>query len=288
MNLILFVLSIVMILAAMTYNRFESFSKSYLQAEQWRQILVEKQRDRFNQQQKKCPPAKKAAEPKEEKEPKAKSTPPGSGQISLSLLLARGKPGHEEAMTLLKNLLTRLWGNQPFFKQLAEKRPDFLDALLNDMVETAERAALEKKEIKTLDGFITTNWGDIELKVAFGRMLQEGLVYHRDPEPREENPDIIYEAPPGFQTLRDYFTTKKHDQIRLWLAQRPLLESIFPDKQTVDEFIKERKAIYNELKRKEANREQIQQHFKETFSSKTPFKELLDWEVTLTNPSKLK
>lgn len=62
MNLLIFTLSLILILAAMSYARFENFTKNRFQANMWMAILKDSQRDLYNQQQKlkiAKPPTKK-------------------------------------------------------------------------------------------------------------------------------------------------------------------------------------------------------------------------------------
>lgn len=281
MNLIIFVLSLIMILAAMTYTRFESFSKSHLQSQEWVSLLQDSQRDLYNQQQKKCR-LKKRAKKSEPTDKQTKGKTPGSGKIPLAWLL--GKSEHQkEVQELIESLITCLWSDQPFYKRLAKERPQFVEALLQDILNTSSKITDEKEAIKNLDQLMVTNWNDLELKTAFGRMLQDGLVYDKKNIRNDGSPDLTYKSPKGFQSLRDYFTNQKTDKIRVWLAPRALLGAIFRDPQVVEEVINLRKELYGQVKKKGSDADALSKQFEETFSSKTSYKDLLDWQVTMTD-----
>lgn len=293
MNLILFVLSLILILATMTYSRFESFTKGQVQAENWREILMEAQRDRYNQHQKKCRPPtpkkeKRAVEEKPKKSQEAKkSIAPGSGQISLAWLLDKkfreSKPEANKEMTeLIHDLLVQQWGQQPFYKRLAKDHPHFVRALLNDIIATADQVKDVKKGVKNLDQLIMMDWNDLELKTAFGRMLQEGLVYNKKFKRQDGHPDVTYDSPQGFQSLRDFFTSRHFDKIRVWLAPRGLLLAIFRDPALVEEVVQMRQELYSEARKEGTDKEALSKQFEEAFSSKTVYKEVLDWHVTTT------
>ena len=84
-------------------------------------------------------------------------------------------------LNLIQGLIVDRWGNQPFYKIAEKEHPGFVRAMLQDMIESVDKAKSEnpKSEIKSLDDLLYVPWTNLTLKRAFGMMLQEGLIYDR-------------------------------------------------------------------------------------------------------------
>lgn len=318
MNLLIFVLSLLMILSAMTYARLDSFMKSRVQAGEWRWVMKESERDLYNQKQKICNAEIKKAEKKESStttvaasntaDKKEAETPankpsgpttPRSGLLNPSWLLnkeIREKEGFdkENFIAMIEDLMNKNWGNQPFFKRMESERPDFVSALIKEMIDVADKANKKDEDGKavqkvvTLDDLIMRTWSDQSLKNAFGHMLQVGLVYNRKDARSDENSDISYVSPQGFQSLNDYFATKNTgDKIRVWLAPRAVLKVLFPDPAVLEEVIKMRAEINKEVKKGGKDSTQpLTDKFQEAFQGKSPYSDFLDFTVSTTDTSK--
>ena len=80
---------------------------------------------------------------------------------------------------------------------------------------------------------------------------------------------------------------KENNKIRLWLAPRAVLLSLFDNEQVVSQIIQMRTDLYNEMRRTGAEGpESFSLRFKEAFSQQTPFNDLIDYKVTTTNPNR--
>lgn len=316
MNLLIFILSLIMILAAMTYSRVESYMRNSVQAQEWRWIMKESERDLYNIKQAKCndevsdkppeetvplpPGEKKESTPKKETEKTTKkATPAGTGKISVAWLFdksTRESPtfDKEKAAAVIEQLIVINWKDQPFYRIMEKKRPQFAGALVKEMMRLGDKAneADDKtgkvaKPLKNLDDLIYLAWSDPELKLAFGRMLQEGLIYNRAGARDDLSSEIVYNSPKGFQSLKDFFTQTKKDKIRVWLAPKAILRVIFPEPEVVDAVIKMREQLAKEMKKRgEDNSSPLNDQFQAAFSGSTPFADLLDFTVTTTPPPK--
>lgn len=294
MSILVFVMSLIMLLSVMTWSRLETFLQSRLQAEEWVWLMKESERSVFNRIEKAHVPAKTAAQktPKAPKDKKTDSKPaptPGSGQISLAWLFDKSfrenaKERSPKMQEVIEKLIDNLWKDQPFYKKLESERPRFVRALLAEIIE------LTGDKIKKFEDLIDLNWRDYELKEALGRMIQSGLVYKRPPLKPGEKPEVPAHSPVGFQSLKDYFTSKKLDKIRVWLAPRALLLALFNDPQTVAEIVRKREELYKEVKNSRSLSGEAQtaytKQFEGAFSSRTPYGDLLDFTVTTTDPRK--
>lgn len=294
MNLLIVVLSLIMVLSAISYARLESFLKSRFHAKEWSWIAHESERDRFNHAQLICnaksqenkAPAPSTPPPK--KDDKTPAPSPGVGQISLSWLFKKDfrekhKAAFPKVEELFVKLLTDAWGNQPFFIQLQEERPEFLKGILEEILILSEKANVKDSKLKVthLDDLIYLPWNDLTLKTAFARMLQEGLIFKGSDRQNSQDLETM-SSPTGYQSLNDYFSAREADKIRVWLAPRPILKALFPD--SWQEVIKTREALWRELKKENGpSADELSTRFEQTFSEKTPYPELVDFKVTKTN-----
>lgn len=311
-----------MLLALMTYARLESFTKSHIQASEWVWLMKESERDTFNKAQKICNEAdkKKAKDKKKEAEKAAKGetpapaptptppkdenkpaetpppspppTPAGTGKISLAWFLKKdfrekNKDKMAQTVSLIENIISTQWGSQPFYKNLEKERPNFVPQMLQEMTDSVEKAKIDNPtlKIKSLDDLLFVTWKDADLKIAFSRMLQEGLIYKREKESDEGLSDIISSSPKGYQSLNDFFTTKDFAKIRLWLAPRSLLLALFGDPKTVEEIVKTRESYHKEMKKGSADSKDLSKKLEEMFASRTSYNDLLDYTVTTTKPT---
>src|SRR5690606_14974837 len=131
-----------------------------------------------------------------------------------------------------KNLMQSLYGSQPFFIDMAQKRPDFLNEILFALIRFSEETdkklnAQHAKEIATVD------LGDDELNTVFRKMLRGSLL---DFEESGSN-----EAAAGYPSLIDFITIlpNKH-VIRVFLASSEVLTALYGNRQVVGQIIEMR------------------------------------------------
>ncbi|MCB1114397.1 MAG: hypothetical protein KDK62_06545, partial [Chlamydiia bacterium] len=184
MNLIIFVLSLILVLSAMSYARLDSFLKSRFHAKEWSWIMQESERDLYNRKQKSCN-KKTEKETKKEESPTSKDSP-GNGRISLSWFFKKEFREKNPALfletkELSQELVKNAWGNQPFYKDLEKEKPDFVSLMFEEIIQLADRASEKdsKAKLTHLEDLIYLPWSDLQIKTAFGRMLQEGLIYNK-------------------------------------------------------------------------------------------------------------
>lgn len=312
MNLLIFILSLIMMLSVMTYSRLENFTKNHIQAQEWRWIMKESERDVYNRRQAQCnaeinktnktnkdnptPPPSEEQKKEESANPlpegKTETQKNGSGKISLAWLLNKDlrekkADAFQNMSTIIQTMIVEAWGNQPFYKKLDQERPGFVKLMLQDMVESVEKykATDKRKKVSTLDDLLFISWSDLSLKEAYGRMLQESLIYDRSQD-KTKPAEGRGVSPKGFQSLRDYFEFKENDKIRLWLASRPVLMALFSDEQIVNNIIDTRTEYYREIRNNNTPTAELSKKFQENFSPQTPYNELIDYKITKTNPNR--
>lgn len=320
MNVLIFVSTLLMVMTIMTYARLETFRTSqgfqilfqnYMQKYE-RAYLNEQQEKRYNTTH----ISKDKTSEKAPKAPKAKATP----RIPLYYLVnKKDRDTHqaeaEQLNILLKKLMVNLYSQQPFFQELEQKRPGFLDEILVAVSKAAE-ALPEERKIKNAGELANLDLGDQELNEAFYKMLhgapaikldlikeisetQDLLGIEEKKEIIEENgdPEIAavdameveeFKSPQGYVSLLDFITTENVPKIRIYLASPIVLKSIFNDDSVVIEILKTRQELF-QLITKESPKGELQSTFKNQFDPRrdpTFDDKILDFSISKTNPKK--
>jgi hypothetical protein len=301
MNIFLFVITLLMLTATITYKRLEQFVASQVQAQQWVRLMQMDERDRYNSKilcskqktRKKLEKSTPAEQSTEESKPK---TPPGYGQIYQGFLVDQEfREAHSEILPLyqevLKNLIFILYADQPFYKDLNKRRPGFIDQFLSEIQSSAE-AYKQKDKIKNIRNLLYASWSDPDFSNAFGLMMQEGLIYkgssysmderNGNDESDESEPPSPKKARRNFQTLDDFITNKNSDgKIRVYLAPRELLLAIYQDPAMVSKIIETRESLYRDVKYHKKQPSEATKIFEEFKNSR--YDPILDFTVTTTD-----
>lgn len=318
MNILLYVITVLMLLSTMTYARWENF-RSFMGLQRGfvhymgaiEQTSINKSSANWY--------GNIVVKPKDGKKiPKKGSERNGAvGRLSFHLLLQEKERGkydseYQQIRSLAKRLMKVLYGETRFFKEIAAKRPNFIDDILDEIQKAS--ANLEKKDfVKETAGLLNLEFSDPELHHAFYLMMRGNPINIEQPpepsltfiEPVEEI-DIDDEedhagesaeahASLGYVSLMDSITIKpSKNMIRVFLAPRPLLMAIFGDGSTVDNIIEKRTELYKELKRNSKDNttpisKQLGESFKNEFSQSgyaPEYHSILDFAVTKTDPRK--
>lgn len=292
MNLLIFVMALLMLMATITYSRLEHYLTTQVQSIEWQGRVRVGVRTLFNQDPLSC---KTKPKPPSSEDALTQTTPKGYGKIpDKYFILPSYRSQHDEnllkAQELFKTLVRILYSDQPFFKNLERDRPTFLDEMLNEITEVSSRA---QKKPKSFEDLMYEKWGDPDIKRAFSLMLQSTVSYRR-PKPEilirgEEMKDLEIEktAPLGQLTLEDYFHDKTTDKIRIWLAQPELLLALYQNQELVDNLIKERKELYKAVSRDLTPASEASKLLEQNYGhNRSPYEALIDFTVTKTKPPK--
>lgn len=318
MNILIFVMTLILLLSTLTYARLDIFFKSHLRAKEWVILTQMSERSAYNQIMKKSVPKKKQTEEKkgkppekEEKSPSESKATPGYGKISYSWFLDKSfREKNKEAFPLVLDVLRKVihetYQKQPFFRQLSERRADFVDQMIHEVIAVSESYNGQKNvkyKIKDFQDLFYAQWNDPELREAFAYMVQEGLVYKR-PEKQDvtlfqnENEgkvskelnelnesqasENISEVRKGFQSLRNYFNKFQNTKVRVFLAPEELLLAFYSDPKIVEKIVMARNRLYKEVCHGRTA-EDATQEFEREFTI-AAFEPILDFTVTKTNP----
>lgn len=271
MNVLIFVMTMLMLLAMLAYGRLETYVNSQLTQVVFENYMQNQERSSINSG------AVKAYDDIK-KSGKTKDTPPtprvkATSKITMALffnhsLREKDPKQWNQSKILLKNLIVTLYGQEKFFKEALEKRPGVVDELIS-AIEHASDALPPDKKMKQTKDLLTLKLQDPVLDDLFYQILKEnpyidllpqsqqkanGTLKPVEPveeENKEDHADGSEEAqehqsPPGYFSLLDFINNSKDYKVRVFLAPKQVLQAIFRDQSTVDEIMREREMFYKQ------------------------------------------
>lgn len=271
MNILLFVLAMLMILGALTYQRLENFVDMTLVRKEWTRSMDKQEREDL---QEKAENAYAKTAVKEGNNNGHKPVPANSTLNIASLFTEKGNRQH--TAEILRSLILVLFQNHPFFLEAAQKRPNYIEEIIEGLKNPKD---FEGKELKitTATKLSWIHWQDPELQKIFGQMIKES-----PPLKPEENEQVT-------SSLTDYLTVNKIDKIRIYLAPRNLLIAIFGSPEAADEVITFRANLFNQLRNSTADdaNTTLGSEFENQFKGRIPAEWLpmMNFEVSKTNPN---
>ncbi|MBA3958520.1 MAG: hypothetical protein H0X51_09055 [Parachlamydiaceae bacterium] len=320
MNILLYVIVILMLLTTMSYARWESFlavmglQRGFVHymgsteqaainsnAATWYHTIVVRD--------------KAATQPK-----KGEASKPG-GRLSFHLFLKESDrekyhAEYQKTRALAKQLMTSLYGEKRFFVEMAAKRPNFLDDILNE-IEHASSNLESNKSIKETAGLLNLEFVDPDLHHTFYLMMRgiptekkveedtkpSSFIEEESTLDTDEEEDHAIEskeshASLGYLSLMDFITVRPNsNKVRIFLAPRPVLNAIYDDPHLVDGIIEKRLSFYRELNRfrkdhkdeseRKTHKDELSKRFSDEFSQlghAPEYKDLLDFSVSGTLP----
>lgn len=313
MNVLIFVMTMLMLLSLMTYARFESYRNSQAFQIIFKHYMQEEERGYINLQAEKTYKSITVTE----KEGKAAAKIDASPRIGIGLFFDKKRDSKtkewEQTKILFKNLVRVLYEKQPFYTQIEQERPSFIDDLIKAITHSVDNVATEKKLSSPTD-LANLKLDDPLLDKVLYKMLHGAFyksVITNTPEPTKallnnEKSDEVeaetsiddddqsteiaeFKSPEGYYSLLDFVTSSSKPKIRVYLASKEVLQTIFPDPATVDAIIEERQRLYRQaISDSEGNdTKQLDETFKNQFQrmkDPTIDDETLNFSVSKTNP----
>jgi hypothetical protein len=315
MNVLLFVTTMIMVLAMLTYTRLETYRNFSLVDTEFTKFMEITERGYINEAAKCWYRTHQATR---QKNPSNKPNALDSGSrlnfnIFINKKIQEANPkAYPELFLLAKKLMLYLYKEQSFFKTLFEQKPDLLDAVLTRLILADDLP--DKRKVTAPDDLSTVDLEDPLLNnfmyfVIKGTPVPDkaqekkeepapavGLRTDEESEESDDDEDEIEpnekehcKSPEGFYSLSDYIAIQNAVKVRVFLASRALLMAIFDDKNVVDAIISMRKDLFKKVKKKNLplDPKEASQQFESAFSSKSDphfTKVILDYAVTKTNP----
>jgi hypothetical protein len=312
MNVLLYVMTLMLVLAALSYSRLENFFqffgiqagfKHYMQttekepinkiARHWYHTIHLSTHDSSSRG----------------------STNPASPRLPIITLLNKDlrqqfPNQHAQLREILKKLMQQYQHNK-IFKELESKDSHFLDALLNEIESSADRYFEEHDEKPTKASILSNlEFQNEELRLGLYMMIK-GSAKEMDPRQKlskypsakptqqvtvtsdEEDAAAIEceeaHGDAGYESILDLLTTEKTLKIRMFLASPKLLMAIYEDKDLVDDIVRERRQLYAQVKNHPEKVDEASATFESQFSQAgkaAQYGGLLDFKVSRTNPSR--
>lgn len=314
MNVLIFVTTMLMLLALMTYARLETYRSSQVFQVLFEHYMQKDERGYINMAAAKVYDATKGSS-KEGKNSNQKVA--ASPRVVLSKLFKKtekeGAPQAVASITaLLKNLMITLYEDQPFYQKIQEQRPSFLDEIIADLMRTVEQLPDDSKPKKAVD-LANLTLGDDQLDDAFYKMLhgapykdvyidvQQDSFAEKPLEEVQSDEDASdstviekeaeeHQSPKGYYSLLDFVTLQPLDKIRIYLASKEVLKALYRDDALVDDLIRKRKELYHQSQLVDSEGiKSLSESFKNEYNNRQDpavHDDILDFTVTKTNPKK--
>lgn len=319
MNILLFVTSMILLLALLTFARIETYrSFSVLQGE-FNKYMRISERSEINETAaawyKKSVAEKSTASITKNAKGKARS------KLSFIVFVDNEKrtkyaKEYPQLLILTKKLIRTLYGNMKFYQEMEQNQPGFIDALLQALGSAAEPYFKNKKKkiIKRAEDLSILMLGEPDLDDAWYKILSGTLKKNEllpeqktteaerpmvelpsgpeedgsenDDQEHESESLCDYRSPQGYYSLLDYITLEDAARIRVFLASEGLLSAIFDDPATVADIIKIRHDLFRSVDNGSITTEAASTQFKTQFLPRVEGMDetILDFSVTKTNP----
>lgn len=317
MNILIYVITMLMLLSVLTYSKMDSFRtligfsagfQHYMQVTERKQnndinetlydaIHVRKKPEEISQSMDSGKPPKKTVN---------KNSPRISWHLLLNQPARENNPeGYAKTRELLKQLFTSLYKEQPFFKEFSEKRPNFLDQILDEVVMASE-GLVGKNKITSSLGLSTLEFNDPELHYVFNQMMkgipalerkndessQKLIIQNREQDIDDELDSEMAasedSSKAGYASIVGYTTVEgSNPKVRVFLASRPVLMAIYGDAQYVDKVIESRELLFKRVRQTGMNPVEATEQFQGEASGlgqAAAFASILDFSVTNTDP----
>lgn len=313
MNVLLYVMTLLMLLSTLTYARVVNFRSLLGFQAGFVHYMGAIEHKIINHSSKEW--YEKLVVGSHKGNPQERDRKAGS-RLSLYLLInqkerEKSQEAYIKTRELTKLLMTYLYGETDFFKEMIAKRSNFLDDILNEIQHGAEQIPQEQKIINPA-GLLNLNFADQELHLIFYKMmtgLPDGISEppassKKNLNVEETNLDTDDEidasveseeahASAGYVSLMDYITVRPTTTLRVFLASRPLLLSIYGDEYIVNNVIEKRQELYRKLKSQDEGVDALKKELSKEFQNEfgvvgkaSEFKVILDFSVTKTDPKK--
>lgn len=294
MNVLILVLTMLSLLAAMTYAQLRTFLDSTGVRIEYERYMVKHEREGINElEDRKYKQAHVDGQKDNGKLSSDKEAPLAKLHVKPLFTKPSDKPKNSEkgrntspnrtevTTVVLKRLIEILYKQQPFYQEAIKKRPTLVDDLVAKMVETSSKATCKLKFTHVRDLANIPFGDDKDLREVFYKMLKGEPSSTRINEKGEE---VL--ANDGYDSLLDYLTVARSpSRIRVWLARKALLQAIFKDPRPI---IERRNELIRYIQDGSWTVQGAQQEFEmfnDAFNTDID-RDLLDFKVSKTRPPK--
>lgn len=272
MNLIITVLTFILLMSAITYQRIQTYADQQLLQTRWLKLIQETEICEMDAGASKLyseitVAPKETTKAEEGKQPVTEK-PDGVSTINFRWITNPSGQKNPELAPLFKevvvSLIAKLFGDQTFYKGLDNPREIYSQIL--DSVTSANGVFEDKKKVSSAKKIANLNIGPGQ------QLLSDILAGYQTDDCK-----VV--------TLLTYLNNGRNEKIRPYLAPKKLLEVLF-EEGAVDSILEERKNLFKSLdKTPPLGVDQAKQQFQGQFERYTKYGPILDWSVTKTDPS---
>lgn len=297
MNVLIFVVTMILLLATLSYESITNYLNMSLTRKQWQEFMEKDERGEQYVDALQLYQVTTVKEGNQDPRKRVQSI----ALINFGWIVDpqkwQGQPQVAEALIeVTKNLIAQLYQNDPFYQELQIENPGFLERIF-EVLKNPRDASGQPLKIKNSGDLSYISWEDHKLHKAFNTMLMESYA---PPEPKpqqQQNAELILEEepeapnpddhrdPPGYKSLRGFITFDPgRYKIRVYRAPREILLAIYGNPEQVEEIVQTSRRLYLEVVRGKTP-EEATEEFKQQFGNVPPgFAEILDFTVNKTQP----
>lgn len=300
MNILIFVTSLLMIFALLTYGRLDMYRSFIVTQGEFERYMAEGERRAFNRGAQQWYDWTALSQKNGgSKKPASKDASP---KINLYWMFhPEERQAHQQVDTTYRDLLKRLiyivFGDHQEFKKAIDKNPNLVDDLIQAIEKAGSQLTADKTPLKTVYGLENLDLDNPALQDTYYWMVKG--FHLPQPEKKKENKETseigAREEPTenqaenlipqeGVVSLLDFLTIQSNKtKIRVFLAPKAILLAIFGDPHTVDEIMQNRIEMSNT---KETDYSNLSEQFKQKFAPlaiNVP-ETMLDFTVSGTDP----
>lgn len=285
MNVLMFTMTMIILLATMTYAKIDSFRTLQISETEFQRYIEKTERKMINDEARIWYDSivinsQGTNTPGNTKNPRV-----GTSKLSWSILLdsdERDKDPQKlkQVIELTKKLIFNLFSEQATFTKMMEANPDILDRLFSSLINSIDKLPADRK-IKKIIELSSLDLQNEDLNLLLYELIKENPHKVDSKENKQVKPKK------DSYSLLDQLT-RDPKPTRLYLASRALLTSIFnQDSGLADQVIVKRQTLYNQVKGGmdilEANAE-----FEAYIKSIFPYinSQLFNYSVSKTDPKK--
>jgi hypothetical protein len=231
MNILPLILALALMLSILTIEKMEKLKNQMIVQKEYQNFLLVSERQVFNKRQKRL----------------FEDYDKDMKQLSFRYLVDKEARKNNEKVAkqyriLLIELMKNLYGEATFFKELEDKRAQFLEEMLNAIEKAADQAP--KKLINRVEDITRLDLEDPDLRKAFYHILKgtgprQKLEKDKETEKEIEEP-IKEKMYPSLFLFINYNGKKGTPQIEVQKAPREILKAVFDKDEIVESIIVKR------------------------------------------------
>ena len=283
MNVIVFVMSMLLLFAILTFGRLESFRNFAFVQVAFKQYMEQIERQYVNNEAIKRYETTVATKGnKQDKQEKNQA----SSLLSFELFVdAEKRLANQEALEnhrrVAISLMAFLYKDQSFYQEIEERRPNFLNEIIDALIRETEPLT-KKQKLRKAKEITTVDLKDDALNEAFTKMLKGTITKLK----KQQIPPFKPEK--GYYSLLDFITIQPNKQkIRVFLASPQLLMALYGNPDVVENILTERYQLYQQVKNNTRAASDASEEFRSSFQGQANVpSSMLDFGVSKTNPRK--